>query len=195
MILRILAERCTDTLIKHDAIQAAQRPVFRYGFELFWSTFLCIVSICVLGGVGGYMPLAITFILYFMPIRTAVGGYHAKSYGRCFLLTNIISLVCVTSAGILSNWGKAGIFVWTLYGLAVWYIWINAPVKSRKNFQREETLLRRKRIGRKIVCMESLSIALLYMMNYKKISYMAIVTSWAVAVMMFICRKEEKGND
>lgn len=93
-MLNFIAIKCTEILLKHRTISKHQESVYIYGFELFWSTTLCIISILVVGAFLRNCHLALVFLMFFMPIRMAAGGYHAKSYGSCFVLTNSIAVMC-----------------------------------------------------------------------------------------------------
>ena len=111
-MLRVLAERCTDVLINHETIQKGKKNIYIYGFELFWSTTFCVLSILALSILLGYFKLAVTFLLFFMPVRVAAGGYHAKSYGRCFILTNSVAIICVAAAKLLWQIGIGEVILW-----------------------------------------------------------------------------------
>ena len=66
-MLRVLAERCTDVLINHETIQKDKKNIYIYGFELFWSTTFCVLSILALSILLGYFKLAVTFLLFSCP--------------------------------------------------------------------------------------------------------------------------------
>jgi len=53
-------------LLKNGAIQDNQRGIYIYGFELFWSTLLCIASILSLGALFEHLNLAVIFLLFFI---------------------------------------------------------------------------------------------------------------------------------
>lgn len=99
-MLRKIADYSTQILIKQGMILEKDRNIYLYGFELFWSTSSCIISIIIAGCIMGYIQQAIIFIMCFFPIRIFAGGYHAKSYRNCFLLTNFIAFASVILSDI-----------------------------------------------------------------------------------------------
>ena len=79
-----LSKKCAEILVRHGKISDAQINLYKYGFELLFSTAITLGFILLLSVFGGYVSQIIIFLLYFIPIRIAAGGYHAKSYGRCY---------------------------------------------------------------------------------------------------------------
>lgn len=190
-MLRLLAERCTDALIRHEAIDPVRKAVYIYGFELFWSTFLCICSILTWGCLTGYGADGAVFLLFFMPVRTAAGGYHARSYRNCFLLTNCIALsACVISRGI-SRSGISMEISWLLFELSFFYIWRQAPFVSASHPLREEQISRSRFCARIILGTEAFALVILQTVWDGRLFYMAVVTTCTVAIMIIAAKGEE----
>ena len=72
-MLRVIAEKCTNIFLRHGVIQEERKRVYIYGFELLWSLAFSSLSILMLGLIFNYVPLAITFLVYFIPIRIPDG--------------------------------------------------------------------------------------------------------------------------
>lgn len=190
-MLRLLAEKCTDVLLRHGTIEQSHYAVYIYGFELFWSTSLCLLSILGLGLLFGYLPQAVVFILCFMPIRTVAGGYHAGSYGMCFLLTNLIAAAC-TRLGLLL-WSLGGqVALLCLCALAFAYIWREAPVVSKTHPLKERRIVRNRRYAHILLGVETIALLSAGMLACSSLVCTAAVTSCAVAVMILIAEKGEK---
>ena len=54
-----------------------------YGFEIILSTLLGFALIILSGALLGDFSFGILYLLYIVPIRMCVGGYHAKTYFKC----------------------------------------------------------------------------------------------------------------
>lgn len=68
-------------LIKNEEIE-----IFCYGMEIIISTIIGFSFILIVSGVLGDIIFGVYYLIFIVPIRMCVGGYHAKSYFRCNLL-------------------------------------------------------------------------------------------------------------
>ena len=188
-MLRVLAERCTDVLINHETIQKDKKNIYIYGFELFWSTTFCVLSILTLSILLGYFKLAVTFLLFFMPVRVAAGGYHAKSYGRCFILTNSVAIICVAAAKLLWQIGIGEVILWLLFACAQVYIWMSAPAQTKGHPLRPDRIKKNRHYAHIIIVIETIILLLQRCAFNDSIVYTGSVTSWAVAIMIKLVKK------
>lgn len=190
-MLRLMAEKCTGILLSHGTIQEDKRAIYVYGFELFCSTCICIMSILALSMVFHYSEYAITFLFCFVPIRTVAGGYHAKSYGGCFLLTNFIAVFCIAIS--LWLWHSKTLWtevvLWLLLIASFVYIWTSAPVISKKYPQKQERIDKNRKYSRKILLIEMVLLVSIKLWFDHSVTYTAIITSCAVAVMITMAKK------
>ncbi|NBH16146.1 hypothetical protein D3Z55_01360 [Clostridiaceae bacterium] len=191
IMLRFIAEKCTDVLLKQGVIEAAKKPIYIYGFELFWSTFSAILSILFLGICFGYWKHAVVFLLCFVPIRTTAGGYHAKTYGTCFFLTNFTAVVCVLVScwlWIWRSWWVEGI-LWLAGMISFLYIWRNAPVQSEKHSLKPENVIKNRGYSHRILGMEMAVFLLVRLLWDHYVTYTAIVATCGVAVMIVLAER------
>ena len=91
-MLHTCAVRFTEFLYKRCSFPASRQAVYVYGSELFFSTALSIISILLISFLAGKPISGILFVLIFVGLRVFVGGFHAATYGNCFLLTNGVFL-------------------------------------------------------------------------------------------------------
>lgn len=191
-MLRIIAEWCTSVLVDHGTIQESQKRIYIYGFELFWSTSLCVISILIISCLGGQTGAAVTFLLFFMPIRMAAGGYHASAYETCFLLTNLIAFLCIEGAWISQYVGMIRIeaVFWIVFVCAYVYIWKAAPINVSKYPLPLERIQKNRKCSHWILLAEAVGILVLRLCAERYVVYTAILTTCAVALMILIVRKE-----
>lgn len=190
-MLKNISERCTESLISYNIIPYSKRNIYVYGFELFWSTAFRLSSILFLSFIFNYFLLAVTFILFFFPIRIPAGGYHAKNYRNCFYLTNFIALGCIFISRRLWVWKSEQVQYVLLFImiLSYIYIWGNAPVISAHYPVKKEQIIRNKRYTRILIVIE---IIVLFVVtkscNYCEL-YTAIITTFVVTIMMILSKK------
>lgn len=188
-MLRLLSGKSTEVLLRNSIISDKKKAIYIYGFELFYSTAFCIISILTLGTVFHYLDLAVTFLLYFMPVRVAAGGYHAKSYGRCFILTNSVAVICIFFSKLLWNVSEGEIILWIIFGVSFWYIWKEAPVVTKKHPLKADRILKNRRYAHIILIVETLVLLTARLVLKNCMVYTSIVTTFAVAIMIMVVRK------
>ena len=93
----------TEFLYRHCDLPVDRQDIYIYGAELFLSTSLSIISMLLISLVAGKPISGILFVLIFVGLRVFVGGFHAATYGTCFLLTNGVFLTAFLSSMLLEN--------------------------------------------------------------------------------------------
>lgn len=189
-MLSRVSKKGAEMLVKYGKIDNTQISQYEYGFELLISTTSTLCIILILGLFGGYISHAIIFLLYFVPIRITAGGYHAKSYSRCFILTNMIAIVCVAIPRWL--WIIKSLyvefFVTIVLILAYKYIWDNAPIIPAKYQGRTKRYDVNRRYAHIVLIIEVVFLVF-FKVVYNCFTYTAIVTSYMVAIMMKIAKE------
>ena len=87
-MLNACATALTDRLLCRFPMAQGHRAVYVYGFEITLSSLAVMFSVFTLSCLCGAVYTSITFSLIFVSIRLFSGGYHAKTYGCCFILSN-----------------------------------------------------------------------------------------------------------
>lgn len=194
-VLSYISNSSVQLLVRNNIIQEKESPIYRYGFELFWSTFLCVMSIIAIGEITGNLNKAICFLLYFMPIRTFAGGYHAKSYRNCFLLTNFLNAFSIVLSSVLVEYVVVKIIGLCLGFFSLFYIWENSPVVFKAHPIKKEVARKNRHYTHRLILLELPIFIFQYIRTYQ-VFYTAAITICIVAVMMFISiNKEEKKHE
>lgn len=188
-MLRIIAEGCADILLRHGIIQNGRKAVYIYGFELLGSLIFSGISILVLGSIFHYMPFAIIFLVYFVPIRVPAGGFHASSYEYCFLFSNVTAIVCICVSGWLYQRRWAEPVLWGILLLSAIYIWFEAPVISKKCLVKEDRITKNRNYTRALLVFDLAGILFMKTVMDGQVVFMAIVTLCVVAFMIFIAKE------
>lgn len=184
MFLYNCADFCADKLIQHTNISLSHKPVFRYGFELTISTLSSILSVLILSLLINATLETLVFLVSYIGFRLYCGGYHAKTYVRCFLITNLTYLTVLTFSRILSNWENLWII---LLGIAATNIVILAwaPIKNKNHPLSEERYHKNKRIARTLLMVYDL-VSILLLVFQNALIFIFSVSGAAVAVLMII---------
>lgn len=84
-MLHRLSERIA--FLVYEKTDLCSVEIYVYGFELIISSIVETSALIIIGGLTHKMIETIIFLLSFSSIRIFSGGYHAKSYLRCFIVT------------------------------------------------------------------------------------------------------------
>lgn len=188
-MLRVTAERCTDILLRYGIIRSERKAVYIYGFELLGSLIFSGISILALGSIFHYMPFAVVFLVYFVPIRVPAGGFHASSYEYCFLFSNITAIICVCTSRWLYQKQWEELVLWGMLLLSAIYIWFEAPVISKKHFIKEKRITKNRNYTRFLLVFDLVGIWCMKIVTDGQVVFTAIVTLYVVAFMIFIAKE------
>lgn len=187
----ILARKGTKILLSRGIIKESQVRLYEYGFELLFSTVITVLFILLIGILWDELSRTMIFLLFFIPIRITAGGYHAKTYSRCFIVTNLIAMLCVWGSRLLYDMSFSFGFSWVIFCGTCVYIWKNAPIipaQYRERTRREDI---NRKYSRNVLKIEIIMVLFLSLVK-SALMYTAISTSCIVALMMAIVRGGEK---
>ena len=85
-----LSQKLTTTFIHHRIIDAEDREVYIYSFELLLSAVINLAVVVLLIGLTGQVAGGMGFVLTFLVLRQSAGGYHASSHFFCILSFTVI---------------------------------------------------------------------------------------------------------
>ena len=88
-MLNKVANKLSTTLLMHKVIVEDNYDVYVYGFELLLSFLFSTSIILIAGIIFGYLLETIAFLIVFVSLRSFTGGYHAKTYAVCSIVTFI----------------------------------------------------------------------------------------------------------
>ena len=147
MTLNSSATKMAEYIMKKANISQRKKAVFVYGCELTLSTAASILSIIFFSILLNAVYSSFVFLFIFMGIRFFSGGYHAKTYFHCFLLTNfvyILSFLFSKHILILMSWTVKAML---LFGSAIIIVAL-APIRHKKHPLTEQIYQKYARIAR-----------------------------------------------
>lgn len=87
-----LAKLLTKQLVKKGA-DYQKSDIYQYALEYFLSTVIGMLGIITIATLSIGPIHGILYLLFFIPIRSVVGGYHAKTYHGCFFLSMLLFIL------------------------------------------------------------------------------------------------------
>ncbi len=85
--MKRLANFTTHHLVVKGIVTEADAPIYIYGFEVMFSTLFTFGSIFALAAYFEFFLETLVFFIAFFPLRIYVGGYHASTQIRCYLMS------------------------------------------------------------------------------------------------------------
>lgn len=112
-MLNKLAVKITSKLLLQKIIPENLADIYIYGFELLLSFLFSTSVILVIGILCDRFFQTIAFLLVFVALRSFTGGYHAKKYWVCTVVT--LTTFCLTL--LLSEFLKVSLLLYVILGI------------------------------------------------------------------------------
>lgn len=163
-----LAEDIAFLLIKNKIADIEQRDIYIYGLEVILLNAVLMIVFFIISLLCGEMLNFLAYILFFIPIRTFSGGYHAETSERCFILSTIMYgvsiavLKCLPMLHTSSLWRSAGI-------ISILIILTFSPLINKNNPLNEK----QKKRNRIIVCLLLIFDLAFFILSCKYTSFFA----------------------
>lgn len=131
-MFRNLAEDIAFILIEKKIIDIEERDIYIYGIEVILLNGGLLLLFLIISLLSGAMMNFLAYIIFFIPLRTFSGGYHAKTSERCFIMSTVMYAISIAITKLLPllyldyYWRTAGI-------VSVLVIFIFAPLINANN--------------------------------------------------------------
>lgn len=181
MIYHTIALRFANRCVEPDA-QPGQKEIAVYGAELLISSAVEIIIVLTMGAVFHRLLETILFLMFFCPLRSVAGGYHAPGYRSCTLIFSSIFLIMILVLQPMPFWLQMLLLVASSVS-----VWTLAPVEdfNKPLGKKRGQVLRRK--SKYYLIVELILYALTYISFSGKLFQTYLVCSFtAVSVLLFI---------
>lgn len=91
-MIQKLAHYVTFSMVKENIILRQQAQFYEYKFVMMLENILTILSILTIALYVKMFGPSVVFLFFFLNLRKVTGGYHAKTFFHCYLMSNIIFL-------------------------------------------------------------------------------------------------------
>lgn len=144
-MIREMAGRIADYLIRRRVIDEEVRDVYIYGSELLISEILSTMFILVIGVCAGCIYETILYLCVYTSIRVYAGGYHAATHRNCIIMFNLFYMEIIYIIKMLESANMETILLYGSLASGV-FIFILVPVEDlRKPLEIEERVVYRKK--------------------------------------------------
>lgn len=178
-----IAEIITQKLKENNTITSEQYEICRFGFQQGLTIVLNVLTTIAIGGVMGKLWQAVLFLLFYAPLRSYAGGYHAKTSTRCYMYSIflIITVLLVIKLSFLTRFICIIAFI-----LSGTIIVILAPVEdSNKPLDSIEIKVYRKRT-KIIVILESAVFIISCILKWKSIIECLTLVFMVMSIIMCV---------
>lgn len=159
-----------------------KEEIYVYGLELIITTFLGLASIVLVSGVFSEWSSAWIFTGIFVPLRLCTGGYHADTYGKCFVISNLSYLSLLIIKKLTER--RVPMLVWlVLLVIACWYIGKNAPVLHRNQMINEQKQKRNRKLARVLLIVDVV-VSLGFSLYQEELMVMTVLSVCLIAGLM-----------
>lgn len=202
MLERISNSLTNKLYIAQPRLDKSKKAIYKYGLELLFSTVMGMLSILVISIAIFDITYAIAFFLNFIGLRFFSGGYHAKTYGKCFLISNCVYLLSALIGKSLYA-THSYFMVMGIAALSVGLIIVLAPVKSVKHPLSKKIYQKNRTTARIYVLVAFFLIIVLFGTNTSmEFACVCSMSLLAVMVMMitanvekYLERRQKNGNN
>ena len=119
-----IAESLVFLSIKHKRLDIKDREIYIYGLEVILLNGLLLIYFFIMSIWFDLIFHFVSFLIFFLPLRMFIGGYHSKRSETCFIMSNamyLLTLVIVKNYLELHN--NINVVIVTLVALIIMYIW------------------------------------------------------------------------
>lgn len=175
-----------------ECSDADKEEIYIYGLELIISTFFGLISILLISCLLSHFTSGLVFISVFVPLRLFTGGYHAATYSKCFVISNISYLLILFVRDITLEIFPMWIWSFLLIGMCC-YIMKNAPIINSAQPINESKQKRNKKMTKYILIADMVWIVCLAL-NQRELMVMVILSIFLATVLMLISDKSIIGH-
>lgn len=145
MINKISTYLC-NLLCKENLINLEDKALYKYGFEITLANIVNAVIVLMIGMIGSSLLEIGLFYFIFVSLRFYCGGYHAKSYSKCFMLFALTCLISLCIGNVITYYqAEEAILAVSLIvqGICIYKM---APIENKnKQLNQEEKTIFKKR--------------------------------------------------
>lgn len=195
-MLNQMAKNFADITVRKSQKHISQE-ILIYGYELMMSNLFSISTMLLIGVMLNRVLLAVIFFLAFSAIRIYCGGYHASTYGRCFLQT-ILTYIAVTESSVILAEFNHPTFLIIIASIGTAFLIKNAPFERKEHPLSSKQLIRNRHKLWMVIVIENICIILCALVNQMEIAYILALCELDASFLILIGKyreRREKGHD
>ncbi len=180
-----LAKKVVAWQVKKDHLSKKDEKLYTYAYELLIGQAVNIMIACFLAIVFHSYTTVLIFLASYIPLRSYAGGYHAKTYNMCTIVSTVLMyIVCIAAKVIPPHY-----IIWVNLGggiISGILIFIFAPVQDyNKPLDQAERECYRRR-SREVWTAETVLLVICYLLNARNISLAVTLGHLVLSVLLCI---------
>lgn len=178
-------ERIVDRLANNEIIPTQDKDLYTYGLKQGLWMVMHIITTLVIGFVFGMVLESFVFMLVYIPLRTYAGGYHATTYGRCYLFSVLMISIVLRGIKTFQHIDSLTI-IFIAIACTGGIIYLLGPVESEnKPLSKRERKVYKQRIGMILLFLFTIELVL-SISGQEKLVISIIMALIALVVMMIV---------
>lgn len=191
-MLQLISRRMTGALLNRQIIEENDTELYQYGFELLFSTAFCVLAILGYSLIFSDILGGVFFLLFFMPLRCYAGGFHAPTYGLCFLCSSVCFFIVMALAVATPSDYYAPLSVIILFFSDV-YIFFSVPAENKYRKLSEKKKIKYRKNARVILCADTaiLLLGIFLLPIFTEEYYIASLAMGMTSILMLLQPRKE----
>lgn len=174
-----------EKLIKDEIISPSERDIYLYGLKSLLMISINFLTALLIGFLTNNILEIIAFLIFFIPLRSYAGGYHAKNKFYCYLSSNLILFFIIYAVNALET---SNILLFTIpaYFISLVIIYKYAPLPNyNRIFDKEESTYFKTQV-RKILYIELCLTVFLFIFHQDHWGIICMISSIIVSILLFL---------
>lgn len=193
-MVRLLSSKLADFLIRNKIVEADDKEIYVYGYEILISSLIGIVSVLLLGFLFNLFLESIIFLVVFILIRQSCGGYHANSYIKCISSFLFIFVLIIFSLNVFLQYYSY--YIWLVLAIICMSVMMYlSPMENTNKPLTKETKNRNRKISIAFSLIVVILAAILCELDTKKSLLMMLTLTSICLLMMYEYLKGGANNE
>lgn len=176
-------EKFSELLVQNKVISLEEKELFIFGLQQGLIMILNVLSSIIVGYIFGMVWQSIVFLVMYIPLRSYVGGYHARTQLRCYLFSMVLISLVLWGIKLIPWTSFICMVVSMIMGII---IFLTAPrADENKPLDEIETVVFRKR-ARCIYLVQELFLIVSLIFGWIDIAACITMTFVAMVLMIYL---------
>ncbi len=185
------ADKITNYLMKNGFVPREDREIYAYGLHQGIIMIINFITFILIGLFFKMVRESLVFMIFYIPLRTYAGGYHAKTPTRCYFLS-ILMILSVLLAVKTASWTNSMVIGMSLLSGII--IFALVPVEDGNKPLSNSQVIRYKKVARMILAIELIGISILLYGGYFNITLPMALSIVTISIMVILGRVRNKLN-
>ncbi len=178
-----VTERFGELFVQNNVISLEEKELFVFGLQQGLLIILNVISSIIIGYIFGMVWQSIVFMVMYIPLRSYVGGYHARTQLRCYVFSLVLISVVLLGVKNITWTSSICVLVSIIIGII---IFIFAPrADENKPLDEIETIVFKKR-ARSIYCTQVFILLIFLLLGWTELASCLVMTFAAMGLMLIL---------